>query len=382
MKFINRIAPWGFVYIVAGLLIGIQHYMLHDAQNYNNFIIFRASFGHLLAKTNLHIEYPSEYFDVFLYAPPAAVFFAPLHFLPTFIGLLIWQGLTGLVVYAAINSLPVSEANKRFIAWFCFVEYTISLHNFQTNAWILAFILFTFSYYERNKGTLTAFFPMAGFFIKGFGGVGGFLLPFYPNFWKNGFSYLFWTLIIGISPGFFIGFNELPRLYTDWLHCLAADHAVTYNMMSVMGVMDAFTPNLLSHAHTQLIGLALLFLFLGFCYFKPENTLHLRLQILAFLLMWVVLFNHAAESCTYVIAIYGAAIWYKTSAANRLNTSLLIFVFILTSLSATDFFPKFIRNTYIFPYSLKVIPILCVWLKLQYQVYFGRNSSEIAALNI
>jgi hypothetical protein len=383
LKFIAKIAPyWGIIYVAAGLIIGLQHYMWHDASHYNNFMIFRASFGHLLAKTNLHSEYPSEYGDIFLYAPPAAVFFAPLYFLPTLPALLLWQLLTGLVVWAAINRLPISESNKQFIAWFCFVEYTISLHNFQTNAWILAFILLTFSYYEQKKGLFAAFFPMAGFFIKGFGGVGGFLLPFYPNFWKNGFIYLFWTIIIGISPCFFVGFSELPRLYSEWWSCLATDHAITYNMMSVMGVLDAFAPNLISHAHTQLIALALLFLFLLFCYLKRENTLHLRLQVLSFLLLWIVLFNHAAESCTYVIAIFGAAIWYKTSPTTRLNTALLLFVLILTSLSTTDFFPKFIRNTYIYPYSLKVIPVFCVWLKLQYQLYFEKIESAAISFEL
>ncbi len=382
MGFLKKISPyWAIVYVAAAVLIGLQHYGLHadnTHNSYNNFKVFKASFGHLLAKTNLHIPYPNEYFDIFLYAPPAAVFFAPFYYLPMLPALLLWQILTALVLGRAIALLPLEKTVKQFIAWFIFIEFTTALHNFQTNSWILAFVLLTFSYYEQKKGFLAANFPMAGFFIKGFGGVGGFLLPFYPDFWKNGFSYVFWTLFFAITPAFFVGFGELPRLYSEWFNCLSIDHGVTATerMMSLMALINAFLPNMVAASTVQIAGIISLFLFLGFSFFKRKNSLILRLQVLAFLLMWVVLFNHVAESSTYIIAVCGAALWFQTVERSRLNIGLMIFVFVLTSLSVTDLFPKFIRQAYIFGYSLKVVPILFVWLKLQYEQYFLTENSE------
>lgn len=377
-RFLALFSPyWGVCYIVAAVLIGFQHYW-HDEKSYNNLKIFRASFGHLVAHVNLHAAYPSEYFDVFLYAPPAALLFAPLYYLPMFAAVVVWQLATSCLLWWAIKSLPLADEKKTFLAWFLLVEYTTALHNFQTNTWILAFTLLAFSFFEAKRGAWSGFFPMLGFFIKGFGGVGGFLLFFYPRFWRNAAWFVVWTILIGCSPGLVVGFARVPTLYSEWLTCLAGDHSATATerMMSLMSFIDSFFPTLIAQGKVQLIGLLLLVLFLGVAYFRKVNNLPLRLTILAFLLLWVVLFNHAAESSTHVISVAGVAIWYQEAEKNRMNFALLLLVFVLTSLSVTDLFPRFIRHDYIFAYSLKVVPVFLVWLRLQYNFYRTLSSGK------
>jgi hypothetical protein len=85
--------------------------------------------------------------------------------------------------------------------------------------------------------------------------------------------------------------------------------------------------------------------------------------------MWVILFNHASESSTIIIAVVGVAFWYLIAPKNKLTTYLTYFVFILTILSPTDIFPRFIRVQYITPYNLKALPIVLIWVHLQYLVF-------------
>jgi len=59
-------------------------------------------------------------------------------------------------------------------------------------------------------------------------------------------------------------------------------------------------------------------------------------------------------------------IWYFTQAKSLDHLILLALAFVLTSLSPTDLFPKFLRREFISPYHLKALPCVLIWLKIQY----------------
>jgi hypothetical protein len=70
------------------------------------------------------------------------------------------------------------------------------------------------------------------------------------------------------------------------------------------------------------------------------------------------------ESPTIVIGMAGAAIWFVSGARSKLNDTLLMFAFVFTSLSSTDLFPAFVRREIIYPYVVKIFPLILIWLKL------------------
>ena len=371
----------GFVYVVSALIIGAQHY-LNDT--YNNYKIFQAAFWHLQLGINLHAPSPSEYFDIFLYTPPAAVLLAPLHFLPTMWGILLWAVVSSLGVFYAIQRLPLSERGRVIIWWVVWVELQTAIHHQQTNPWLLTFGVLTLVFYENANGVRAAAFPILGFFIKIFGGFGGFMLFFYPKFWKNAFAYLFWIAVIGASPALFVGFDALLPLYQNWFVCLTADHDATaheMDLMSLLHFVKAVSPVTIPFGAMQTGGLVALVAFLVYTRFCKQNTLWLRLNVLAYLLMWAILFNHAAESNTHVISVGGAALWYATgctdgvalSKRSKIDNFLLVLVIIITCLGETDLMPRFIRVNFIFAYSLKAVPIFLVWLKLQYDILYCKK---------
>ena len=93
-------------------------------------------------------------------------------------------------------------------------------------------------------------------------------------------------------------------------------------------------------------------------------------MFLASVLMFVVLFSTGSESCSYIIALAGVAIWFIAVPWRRtsLDIAFIIFVFIITSLSPTDIFPTYIKQAIIQPYALKALPVFIVWIKLSYEM--------------
>jgi hypothetical protein len=95
--------------------------------------------------------------------------------------------------------------------------------------------------------------------------------------------------------------------------------------------------------------------------------------------MFVVLFSTGSESYGYIIAMAGVAIWYTTAPwkRNKWDLALMIFAFILTSLSPSDLFPKQIWRELIKPYSLKALPVVFIWFKLTYELYTCNYSEKV-----
>ena len=84
------------------------------------------------------------------------------------------------------------------------------------------------------------------------------------------------------------------------------------------------------------------------------------------------IFNHMAESPTFVIAATGVAIWFFSQPIKMENLILLIFAFMLTNLATTDVYPVSIRDNYILPHALKAQPCILIWLKIVYEQTFFR----------
>ena len=95
-----------------------------------------------------------------------------------------------------------------------------------------------------------------------------------------------------------------------------------------------------------------------------------RMAAVASTLMMVVLFSTGSESYSYIIAMPGVAIWYLTCPwqRNRWDLALIIFAFIITSMSPSDLFPREVWRQLIKPYSLKALPVAIIWFKLIYEM--------------
>ncbi|SDM09280.1 glycosyltransferase family 87 protein [Siphonobacter aquaeclarae] len=369
------------MYVLLSLIIGIQHYV-QGPREYNNFIIFRESFHHLLEGTNLYVPYPSEYYDLFLYHPTFSVLFSPFAVMPVWMGIILWLTVCSLAVFYAIRELPIQANQKVFFWWFVFIELNTSLHNQQTNPLIAALGLLTFVFLERNRPGWAALFPVLAFCIKGYGIVFAGMALFYPQLWRYILSSVFWMVILSLLPVPFVGWSRLMEVYQDWGNCLVDDHKVNFGF-SVMGLLKVAFPSYTSVLPVQAAGVVFL-LFTWLLYWKNgQTTVEGRFLLLGYLFLWVILFNHASESPTYIIAVQGAAIWYLLTKEilSPWSTILIICVFFFSILAPTDVYPVSWRQHFFRPYLIKVIPVSLIWFVLQFQLIIrGLQQHKVRAI--
>jgi len=336
--------------------------------HYNNYIIFKQSFFHLKEGKDLYSEHPAEHFDLFKYSPSFAVLMLPLAYLPDGVGLLLWNVLNALFLFWAIWALPkFGDREKAFICWIILFELVGTLQNVQSNALVAGLIIGAFVCFEKEKEWLGTLFLILTVFIKLFGIVGFSMCLLYPRKWKMFVSSLLWILLIGALPLFFVSLEQLQMLYQSWGNQLTLDQSGAFDLStlpepSVMGWLESWfglTPN---KTIVALIGAVVFCIpLLRFSKYKDQSF---RLFLLASVLIWVVIFNHKAESPTYIIAMSGVAIWFFASERSRVNILLLSLAVLMVSLVGSDLFPRSLRQSVFIPYVFKVVPCILIWGKL------------------
>ncbi len=343
--------------------------------HYNNYMTFKHSFIHLIQNKDLYIEYPDEHWDLYKYSPTFALFMFPFYYLPNLLGLLLWDLLNSLFLFFAIKSLHIHDRTKSLILWFTAIELLTSIQNEQSNGLVAGLLILAFAMFEENKPFFATLFISISAYIKIFGIAGFLLILFYPKKVKSIFYSIFWMLTLALLPLLVISPAQLKFLYLRWFELLRWDYSESAGL-SVMGWLNSwfkFNP-----PKDLIVAIGALILLVPLLNFKNYEKFIFRLTFLASILIWVVIFNHKAESATYVIAISGVALWYFIQKRKTENLILLIFAFIFTSLSPTDIFPKFLRDAFVIPYVLKAVPCIFIWFKLNFELIFQKLEPRIS----
>ena len=347
---------------------------------YNNYVIFKQSFFHLLENKDLYILHIEEQADLFKYSPSFALLFGILAILPDVIGLTLWAILNAAVLFFSVYYLPnINVRTKGMILMFVFLELLTTLQNEQSNALIAGLLIFAFGFLERGKYWLASLCVVSTIFIKLFGIVGLALYLLYPNKFKLTYTTLFWTVLFTFLPLIVIDTNQFIFLYKSWVNMLANDHSIS-DGLSVIGWLKTWFGWQVNKTYVSLAGVLL------FCLpllkIREYKNYTFRILLLASILIWVVIFNHRAESPTFIIATCGVALWYFAQVQKKENFILLILAFVFTVLAATDIYPKFIRQQYIWPYVIKAVPCILIWGKITYDLLIGNLRPRIEEENL
>ena len=341
---------------------------------YNNYTIFEKSFEHLKNYQDLYILYPKEHWDLYKYTPSFSVFFAVFNIFPDWLGLSLWNLLNAIVLLLAIYYLPkLSSYHKGLILIIVLIELMTSMQSEQSNALIAGLIVLSFGLLERNKlfwATLCIVFVM---FIKLFGIVGFALFIFYPKIWKSALYALFWTGILLILPLLFVDFEQYTKLYSSYFNLLTNDHDSSYGY-SVMGWIHSWLS--IKFNKNMIVAIGMVVFLLPFYKIKLYKEFIFKYLMVCSILIWIVIFNHKAESPTFIIAMTGVALWFVQSEKNTLNIILFTSAFILTTLSPTDIFPKYLREEFVKPYVLKAFPCILIWIKTIYDLIVLRRKEK------
>ncbi len=344
---------------------------------YNNFIIFRNSYFHLLSNENLFIHYPEIQGDLYKYSPTFALLFGLFAYFPDAVGLFLWNVLNGIVFYALWQLKLPAVKNKLWIVGFVLVEFITSIQNSQSNGLMAGLMIMAFVFYERKNVALATLMIMLSVYIKIFGVVAFALFLLYPNKWKSIAFGALWMVILFVLPLIVVSPEQLWVQYHNWFEMLVNDKAVAYSP-SVVGWLKSwfnFTPS-----SSVILGMGVLLFMAPFAQIRKYNLLKFRQLILASILIWVVIFNHKAESPTFIIAISGVAIWFFSQKINPVNFVLLMITLIFSQLSPTDLFPASVKEAFLYKYVIKVVPVILVWVKILYDSFFLNLENELPEL--
>lgn len=365
--------PARYLFILFILLaIGISFQSWFSSQDmerwtrYNNYVLFKQAFFHLVNNQDLYINYEAEYYDLFKYSPSFALWMGIFAWLPDIPGLMLFNLVNIIVLIIALRTLPLSKPRFSLLMFFILIEAMISLTSSQTNALITGLLILAWHFLEKDKPFWAALMIVITVYIKIFGLVGFALFLLYPSRWKAAAAAIFWTVVIGLMPLLVVTPAELQFQYQSWGRLLTADHDISVGV-SLYGWWHTWFGFNMNKQVFVLIG-AVLFC-LPLLRFGAWQQPLFRLHILASVLIWVVIFNHKGESPTYIIAMAGVAIWYFTQPQKGINLALLLLALVCTSFSSTDLiFPYKLARTYVEPYAVKAVFCSLIWFKLIYDL--------------
>src|SRR6202012_3291630 len=210
-----------------------------------------------------------------------------------------------------------------------------------------------------------------GLFIKLYGIVGLAFFFFSNNKPKLIASFVFWSAVLFVLPMFISSPVYIIQTYHYWYADLIYKNSnniiSTREDISVMGMIRKMIfPGL---SNLLVLVPAMLLFALSYIRVKYFRNFNYQLLIVASTLIFPVIFSTGSESPTYIIAFTGVAIWFINAQrpVSALEWFLLIFALILTSLSPSDLFPRYLRVNYVEPYALKALPCFIIWLKIIYE---------------
>jgi len=346
---------------------------LMKMHSHNNFLIFRGTFWHAWQGVSLYAEYPLEHWDTNHYGPLFALLFAPFAVVPEWLGLLMWCVALTLLLYIAVRRSLFTDRQQVFVLWFCAHELLTALYMQQFNIAIAAILLLSFFLIEQERDAEAAFFIVVGTLVKLYGVVGLAFFLFSRHKLKLVLSLVGWGVILFAVPMVLGGPDYIVSQYAEWYHSLVgkndANLFAPHQNISLLGMVRKISGSA-AYSDLWLILPGMLLFALPYLRRNQYRFMAFRQTILASVMMFVVLFSTGSESSGYIIALVGVVVWYTCVPWHRTgwDVALMVFAFVLTSLSPSDLFPAYLRKEWVQPYALKALPVTLVWLKLCYEI--------------
>ncbi len=365
------------VWILAAIVTSLKQYL---TGSFNNYKIFAYVYRHTIQQLPLYAEYPTQYFDSNHYGPFFSLVIAPFAILPDGIGVVLWNLFNVVLLIFGVFKLPIKEPYKVAIAWIVTNELITAMLSVQFNVGLVGLLLLGFVFLEKQKLYQAFIAILIGFLVKLYGIV--LLAFFFFSKQKVKFVYVFAIVAIFLffAPVLITNFTFLKMSYNDWFHSLLnkSNYNESVSDMANISFMG-FMKKVFGIQIHVLVAVAFGAFMLGLILLRRSQygSLTYRLLLFSELLLCLVLFNTNVESPTFIIAFVGVAIWFILVEKSKLNISLFIFAMVLTSFSPTDFFPRFIREQYVKPYALKVLPCILIWIDITYRLLTNKFNKII-----
>ena len=260
--------------------------------------------------------YTSEFVEThsiwFLYTPVFTTIYAPIFLLPEWLGPYVWNVFNYVMLCMGIRLLPKPLAPFRTrIFLFMLLLILQSAFCFQYNMVVCYIFLFAFILMERGKPLWATLLIMISATTKYYGAIELGLLMCYPRFWRNIGYALMWGVVLLLLPMINTAFDNVFALYRSmWdsyeSHRSAVDSS---GLFFARGLKPWLLPNL----RVVQMGVLLVISALFFWRYKRWHDFRFRVETLAVMMGYIILFSDSPETHTYMITLtgYQMAFWLQ-----------------------------------------------------------------------
>jgi len=349
------------LYVASAALVTVQQAILGHS---NNLSIFRSASLNLFAGRDLYAAHPEQHFDFYKYSPTFALLFAPLAYLPFALAFLCWSLLNGLLLWYALDRL-LPEREAAVALALLYLEVLLALQYGQSNALVAALMILAFLAFEGRRQVGAAVSITGGAAVKLFPLAALSLAVFHPRRLRFGAIFIAVFAAAVALPLVAIPLGDLLAQYRSW-HAIEAKDALRRGY-SLMHYTHAWFGVDWPNWPQQAAGTALLLLPLGL---RPERwaSSAFRRLFLSSLLVYSVLFNHASESPSFVVAYAGIVIWYVSAPPSRLRMAIMALTLLVMVVHDVDVVPRWVKYEIFVPYRVKGIPCLVAWFVMQWEL--------------
>lgn len=362
-----------FLFILWMAVALVCSLMLIPKETYSNYITFSQAFWHTISSLPLYIYYPEEQRDLFLYGISFTTLISPFALLPRQVGMVLWCLANCGFLYWAIKKLDLKKWQFAVVILISVNDVFTSVLSQQYSIGITAMIIFSYVLIEKEKDFWAALMIVLGTMTKLYGIVGLAFFLFSKHKMKLTGGLVFWAVIVFLLPMLYASPEYVVHSYKEWFDVLVYKNGLNQfsinQNISLLGMLHRITGA--SFSDLWIIVPGMILFALPYLRIRQYGNESFRFLFLSSALLFMVLFSTGTETYGYLTAMIAVGIWYvktPTKAATPiLNLSLLIFCILLTSLSTTDLFPRFIRVEYVKPYALKALPCTLIWLKIVWE---------------
>ena len=259
-----------------------------------------------------NMEYAQAHSIYFLYSPVFNVVFAPIFYLPWWLGPYIWNVGNYSLFSLAIRLLPKPlEQYRHWIFLFLLSVVLQTVFCYQHNIIVSYIYIFAFILLERGKGFWAVLLIMLSATTKVYGAAELAILFCYPKVWRNlGYAVLCGAAFL-LLPAINTAFDNVFVLYQEMFDMIASHH----NDSDFIGILFArgLKPFLLPNYRLVQITVFALLAIAFFWRYKRWKEFSFRVQALAVLTGFMILFSDCPETHTYIICLpfYAMAFWLQ-----------------------------------------------------------------------
>jgi len=335
----------------------------------NNWRMARWSFYQLLQGGDLYAPAPGRFYDLYQYSPTFALLVAPFAVPPVWLGLFLFNAFNVGVFYYAIRRLLPGRVGLAALLILYF-EVLRSTQNTEINTLVTGIFILAFLWLEKGGVGRPAAAIAAGAAIKIFPLAAGALALPHRWRWRFGAALAAALAVAILAPLLVTPPATLLQQYHSWV-ALERHYSAALRIDSLMALLNLVIPGAWPNWPVQVAGTLLLLLPYWVRRADWGDALFRR-AMLFFLLQYVILFNHQAESPTYIIAMTGVVAWYLLGPRRWYHHALMAFAWVLVSLFS-EIFPASVLNVCCRPYHYRAIPILLIWLVMLWELLAPRR---------